>query len=162
VGPTWDRRVKPDLTAMGVGVVTARARSRNQYARANGTSFSTPLVAAAAAFVLDAHPDWTVTRVRSALIKTASDYVANGTHDPLFVRGYGILDVMAAISFIFPTGDADADGDKDLKDFAKLQACFRGPRGTAPPGCDLVDLDGDEDIDGADYRLFQPTLDGPQ
>ena len=101
------------------------------------------------------------TRVRSALFKTATIYESTSSYDPLFVRGYGIIDAWAAINFTFPTGDSDADGDKDLKDYAKLQACCTGPRGTVPSGCQLTGLDGDNDIDVADCRLFQPVLTGP-
>ena len=50
-GPTRDGRVKPDIAAMGVNVVTTRSRNRNSAAATasydvfNGTSASAPLVA---------------------------------------------------------------------------------------------------------------------
>jgi subtilisin family serine protease len=161
-GPTADGRVKPELLARGWATACIYPNDNTSYSESYGTSLSTPLVAAAAALIIDAHPDWSVTRVRSALLKTAADFVANGQPDPNFVRGHGILDVMAAINFVFPSGDFDADGDKDLADFAGQQACFTGPRSPAPVGCAAGDLDGDDDVDAADYRILQPSLTGPQ
>jgi len=67
-GPTWDRRVKPDLVAMGSGVSMVTARSRDRYGRGSGTSYAAPLVAGCAALVLSAHPDWGPEAVRDALV----------------------------------------------------------------------------------------------
>ncbi len=72
VGPTYDRRVKPDVVAPGVGVVTAQARATSGYSRLNGTSFSTPLVAGCAALVLSLHPEWGPEAVHDAIVMSAS------------------------------------------------------------------------------------------
>jgi subtilisin family serine protease len=105
VGPTWDRRVKPDLCAMGVAVVTARPLSGTRYNRASGTSFSTPLVAGCAALILSAHPDWGPEAVRDALTMTAdrADRPDNG-------YGWGLPDARAAILYPLIEGRVlDAD-----------------------------------------------------
>ena len=70
-GPTWDRRVKPDLVAMGSGTRFAQAQTRARYGNGGGTSYSAPLVAGCAALVLSAHPDWGPEAVREALVMSA-------------------------------------------------------------------------------------------
>ena len=94
VGPTYDRRVKPDMVAPGVGVFTALARTHDQYARLSGTSFSTPLVAGCAALVLSAHPGWGPEAVRDALAMSAS---RAGQPDDQY--GWGIVNARDAVLY---------------------------------------------------------------
>ena len=47
----------------------------NGYLAANGTSFSSPIVAGAAALVKQAHPSYTVAQIKSALVNTAAQDV---------------------------------------------------------------------------------------
>ena len=49
--------------------------SDNGYAAADGTSFATPLVSGAAALVKQAHPNYTVAQIKSALVNTAAQDV---------------------------------------------------------------------------------------
>jgi uncharacterized protein (TIGR03437 family) len=49
--------------------------SANGYAAADGTSFSSPIVAGAAALVKQAHPKYTVAQIKSALVNTAAQDV---------------------------------------------------------------------------------------
>ncbi|MBN2542039.1 S8 family serine peptidase [bacterium] len=51
-GPTYDGRIKPDLSALGMNVVCASPEDTNAITRSNGTSFATPLLAGTAALVL--------------------------------------------------------------------------------------------------------------
>jgi sulfatase modifying factor 1 len=55
-------------------------------------------------------------------------------------------------------GDSDRDGDIDLHDIAEFQLCF----GPAPTGeCqDSFDLDGDGDVDDADWTALAPVVGG--
>jgi hypothetical protein len=53
-------------------------------------------MAAMAACVIQVHPTWTPAALRTRLFETASDYIAYGTYDPLYVRGYGIPDAALA------------------------------------------------------------------
>jgi subtilisin family serine protease len=94
VGPTYDRRVKPDVVAPGVGVFTALARTYDRYTRANGTSFSAPLVAGCAALVLSAHPDWGPEAVRDALAMSASR-----ADRPDNQYGWGIVNARDAVLY---------------------------------------------------------------
>ncbi|MFH0982564.1 MAG: S8 family serine peptidase [Planctomycetota bacterium] len=95
-GPTADGRVKPELLARGISTYTVSPSSDTGYTTADGTSLSTPLVACAVACLIQARPSWTVDQMREHLFETADYYVAYGTFDPLYVRGYGILDAFAA------------------------------------------------------------------
>jgi serine protease AprX len=94
IGPTWDRRIKPDLVAMGTATRQAKARTRHGYTTANGTSFSTPLVAGCAAIVLSAHPDWSPEAVWEALAMSAD---RASRPDPSY--GWGVPNVRDAIVY---------------------------------------------------------------
>ncbi len=94
VGPTYDRRVKPDLVALGSQVWTAQARTWDRYARMSGTSFSAPLVAGCAALVLAQHPDWGPEAVKDALSMSASR-----ADRPDNQYGWGIVNARDAVLF---------------------------------------------------------------
>ena len=121
-GPTPDGALKPDLVATGGGDVDLAFSSgmylaaqnfdpagvlysQSRYAAADGTSFSAPIVAGAAAMVKQAHPTYTSTQIKSALVNSAAqdtttDDGFNGAYLPLDARGFGAgrLDAGAAIN----------------------------------------------------------------
>ena len=69
--------------------------SDNGYAAADGTSFATPLVSGAAALVKQAHPNYTVAQIKSALVNTAAQDVTTddfGTAVDVEWLGAGRLD----------------------------------------------------------------------
>ncbi len=94
VGPTYDLRVKPDVVAPGVGVITAVARTYDRYAPLNGTSLSAPLVAGCAALVLSRHPDWGPEMVRDAIAMSASR-----AERPDNRYGWGIVNARDAVLY---------------------------------------------------------------
>ncbi|MGE0455205.1 MAG: S8 family serine peptidase [Vicinamibacteria bacterium] len=91
VGPTADGRIKPDLAAPGVGVKVASSTGPAEYRQANGTSFSCPLTAGAAALLVEENPGRTLAELLRALRETA-----RGPRPPDVLLGYGILDAAAA------------------------------------------------------------------
>ena len=94
-GPTYDGRIKPEVCAMGVGVVGASPGTQNDFITVySGTSASAPLVSGAAALIMSANPSWTAMKVRDAMMMTASQH-----ESPDNTYGYGIIDVMAAINY---------------------------------------------------------------
>jgi serine protease AprX len=93
-GPTADGRVKPEVLVRGDPTWTVDPFDDRRVVGVEGTSLATPLAAAAAACLVQAHPEWKVADLRDALIRTAR---ASGPRpDPLFVKGYGLMDAWAA------------------------------------------------------------------
>ncbi|MFC8347852.1 S8 family peptidase [Streptomyces sp. NPDC057280] len=99
-GPTADNALKPDLTAPGVDIVSARAAhghmgdpAADGYVSMSGTSMATPHAAGAAAILAQRHPDWTGARIKQAL--TASTTPTTGATG--YQQGTGRLDVSRAL-----------------------------------------------------------------
>ncbi|WP_055470950.1 S8 family serine peptidase, partial [Streptomyces pathocidini] len=104
-------RLKPEITAPGVGIVAARAEGTSmgepageRYTAASGTSMATPHVAGAAALLAQLHPSWTAQQLKDALVSTART-----AKDPsVYEQGGGRVDVArAAAQRVFATGSAD-------------------------------------------------------
>ena len=91
VGPTADERTKPDVAAQGSGVFLASS-SGSYNSNGSGTSFSSPIVAAVAAQMLQVNPDLNPIEVRDILRETASQ-----ADNPDNFLGWGIIDADAAI-----------------------------------------------------------------
>lgn len=86
-----------------------------------------------------------------------------------FPRGYAILPILKADcsyddlriwNYPLPRADLDLDGDVDMSDFGKFQACYSGPGIPAAGSCLGSDLDGDQDIDQHDFEVFQGCMSG--
>jgi N-acetylneuraminic acid mutarotase len=59
-------------------------------------------------------------------------------------------------------GDIDRDGDVDLADFVRFQACFNGPNRLArEANCESADVDRDGDVDLSDFGVFSACFNGP-
>jgi minor extracellular serine protease Vpr len=111
-GPTDTsaRRVKPDVVAPGVNVLSSIPRSfcgagaSDCWAFFQGTSMAAPHLAGMAAVVRQAHPAWTAAQVRSAIVNTASQGVltstANGTtvETDVNIVGAGLGNLLDAVS----------------------------------------------------------------
>ncbi len=87
---TWFSDHGDWLDVVAPGVDIASTVPRNGYAIGDGTSFSSPLVAGAAALVLSEHRRWSVATLRSSLIRGAADAGPVGP-DPY--TGVGVIDV---------------------------------------------------------------------
>ncbi|HHS13789.1 MAG TPA: T9SS type A sorting domain-containing protein [bacterium] len=97
VGPTADGRFKPDVMALGTGVVTVDLHSYGGYYGVSGTSFSSPLAAGVCALMLQARPELTPMEVREALRQTASQW-----ETPDNDLGWGIINAYEAVFFHGP------------------------------------------------------------
>jgi subtilisin family serine protease len=101
-GPGVDLAIKPDLLATGTSLYTATQKT-NQLSflygatgflrEADGTSFSAPLVAGAAALLKAARPGLAAAQYRSLLVNSASPMEAT----PVQWTGSGVLNVSAAL-----------------------------------------------------------------
>jgi len=72
------------------------------WAAVSGTSFSAPMVTAAAAWIRQIHPDYTAYQAAQVLTGSATDLGAPG-RDPFY--GTGLLDIDAALIAPTPAGD---------------------------------------------------------
>ncbi len=94
-GPTSDGRIKPDVSAHGVGTYWATPNGVSTYSGSSqGTSLATPLVAGAAAMVLSAHPELTPIQVRDALRNTAAN-----ADKPNNAIGWGLINAYQAVLY---------------------------------------------------------------
>ncbi|MFZ9482768.1 MAG: S8 family serine peptidase [Ilumatobacteraceae bacterium] len=101
-GPTdVDARIKPDVVAPGVNVLSSVPGG--EFAFYNGTSMATPHLAGAAAVVRGQHPTWTAAQVRSAIVNSADDDALSAFHEGALasdpnLTGSGLLDLAAAVN----------------------------------------------------------------
>lgn len=90
IGPTVDGRIKPNLVAQGR--LTVFVDTNDTLRAANGTSFSTPIIAGLAACLWQANLEQTNTDIIKALEESA-----NQAENPDNFLGYGIPDFYAAL-----------------------------------------------------------------
>ena len=115
-GPTWEYRIKPDLSAAGADIYTAvqslddkgEDYSKDGYEIVSGTSFSSPIVAGAAAVLRAARPGLTVDQYSSLLINGATPLFNNGGPVVVGVQrtGVGLLNLESALRgtvTVYPT-----------------------------------------------------------
>ena len=88
-GPTADGRIKPELVAFGQSPVLIRGSG--QVVAASGTSFSAPQIAALAAGLWEAKPNWTKDELLINLLKSGSQYATPDQN-----LGYGIPNFRSA------------------------------------------------------------------
>ena len=110
-GPTPGGNIKPDIVAPGTFIYAgAQNFDRNgdtfdetRFLSVDGTSFSAPFVAGAAALVKQRHPEFTAAQVKSALVNTAAPEVfESGAEADAFIArttsiGAGLLNIPAAL-----------------------------------------------------------------
>ncbi|MPZ27498.1 MAG: S8 family serine peptidase [Micromonosporaceae bacterium] len=98
-----DFAIKPDITAPGAAIVSARAGGTepppgtepvgDHYLRASGTSMASPHVAGAAAIALQQDPTLDSTGLKTALTTTANPHPSRTVYE----QGGGLLDLPAAL-----------------------------------------------------------------
>ncbi len=92
-GPTADGRIKPDAVSVGEGTWVANPFGKT--VRANGTSFSSPLLSGMVVCLWQAFPHKTNYEIMDAIRKSGSQ--SNRPDDAL---GYGITDFMEAYNIL--------------------------------------------------------------
>ncbi|MEQ4300063.1 S8 family serine peptidase [Plantactinospora sp. B6F1] len=126
-----DEGLKPEITAPGVGIVAARAAGTtmgtpvdDRYTAASGTSMATPHVAGAAALLAQAHPDWSATRLKDALVSTAR----SNPELSVFEQGTGRVDVARAVGQrVYASGQLDFGLHTDPDDSVTARAGAAAP-----------------------------------
>ncbi|SEI89943.1 Por secretion system C-terminal sorting domain-containing protein [Cyclobacterium xiamenense] len=90
IGPSSDGRIKPELVAYGSGVTLWRQVEGTSFS--SGTSFSAPQIAALAAGLWQANPEWTRAELKDRLIQSGSQ-----AKNPDFELGYGVPNYLRAL-----------------------------------------------------------------
>lgn len=103
IGPTGDGRIKPDLVADGVNVLSSISTSDNAYDIYSGTSMATPATTGSALLLQEYYNKLHNVFMRSAtlrglLIHTADE--AGSNPGPDYVFGWGLIDMVRAAAVI--------------------------------------------------------------
>ncbi|HCT71577.1 MAG TPA: hypothetical protein DF409_11780 [Bacteroidales bacterium] len=109
-GPTADGRIKPDVTAQGQQTIVATVPTG--VAGGSGTSFSSPIIAGAAACLWQANPTFTNMELINAIRMSSSQ-----SSSPDNLKGWGIPDFMLANSFLTESVIHDLKPFHELKTF---------------------------------------------
>ena len=97
-GPTpLSLRLKPEVSAPGVGILSSLPVRDGSWGSLSGTSMAAPHVAGAAALLTQRHPTWTVPQIKSALTLTARPAFEGGSREASTMRqGAGFIDLPKA------------------------------------------------------------------
>ena len=98
-GPSLDFRLKPDICAPGINIISCRASitlpfgngGDDYYCEASGTSQAAAHVSGVAALLLQAHPSWGPADVKAALLGTTEELGGE-----IYERGTGRVDAVAS------------------------------------------------------------------
>ncbi|MEK6642485.1 MAG: S8 family serine peptidase [Planctomycetota bacterium] len=154
-GPSADGRVKPEVLARGISTQTTSFSTNTNIVGVNGTSLSTPVVAGGVALIVQAHPSWSVDKIRRALFHNADLFLGTSAFDSLFVRGYGVINVMGAIQFVH--SDINGDGVADGRDIAPFIAAVVSGTGSVDERR-RADVDASGAANALDIPVFVDDL----
>ena len=110
LGPTYDRRIKPDVCAMGMPATVSG--SNGSISASNGTSFSGPIMAGMVACLWQAHPELNNMQIIDAVKRSANRY-----SQPDTIYGYGIPNFYAAHIYLNTSGSINESIDNLLNIF---------------------------------------------
>ena len=153
-----NRSLAVDLAAPGekIPVAVPTWASASGYATADGTSFSAPLVAGAAAWVWTRRPELDVTQLFDLMRWSATDIGAPGFDED---TGWGLLNVPAALSAAAPAVDPEEPNDDVYqvaagKLFSNAEPPLTSPgQGRATLSARLDVTEDPEDV----YRVWVPA-----
>ncbi len=103
LGPTGDGRIKPDLVADGVNVLSSISTADNAYDIYSGTSMATPAITGSSMLLQQYYSQLHNTFMRSATLKGLLIHTADeaGTYPgPDYVFGWGLVDIAKAAAVI--------------------------------------------------------------
>ncbi|TFG42590.1 MAG: T9SS type A sorting domain-containing protein [Bacteroidia bacterium] len=117
-GPSYDRRIKPDVVSQGVSIPVQILAS--EVGRASGTSFSCPIISGMCACIMQAVPKAVNSEIIYSL-RSASDRFLR----PDSLYGYGIPDIEEIISqlqgkYILKPGDASVASPNPFNNELKI------------------------------------------
>jgi subtilisin family serine protease len=150
-GPNLGAGMKPDLVAVGASVLTAESTLVDESGLRviNGTSFSSPMVAGAAAVLRTVRPNLTTRQYRSLLINSAQPIVKDDLVPFIRSQGAGLLNMdnmVRAMIVVSPTS---------------LKLGVGGPSPSLAQSFDLSNLAGETDqfnLRVIPFNEIAPTL----
>ena len=110
-GPTRQGKIKPDLVAPGLSIVTPASTGDCDMEMSSGTSIAAPIVAGSVALLLQVFPNLSLDDIRRILLESASKYLqpletaktcGGISHDtlPNNLFGHGRLDIARAVNML--------------------------------------------------------------
>ncbi len=138
-GPSADGRIKPDIVSVGQSVFTAAATGG--YQLMSGTSLSTPLVAGAAALVLQSDSQLTAVELLQQIRQTGDRADA-----PDYDYGYGLMNAARAANILRVIVPDSLALDTSLEAVIEIQSIGRTTENRVlgavdlPPGARLIDF----------------------
>jgi hypothetical protein len=158
-GPTDDGRIKPDLVANGVGLISCSSSGDASYASLSGTSMASPNAAGSVNLLShhyrDTHGGATprAATMKAVVLHTANE--AGAAAGPDYRFGWGLLDVAAAAEVV-AADTADRIREETLADGETDEFVVQHPGGTLrvtiawtdPPAAPLAPA-----LDAPDARL---------
>lgn len=118
-GPTDDWRIKPDITANGVGIFSCSNQGPNAYDFSSGTSMSVATVTGAVALLQEYYERLNGIYMKSATAKALILGTADelGPHEgPDFREGWGLMNARRAADAIFNDGSESIIRESTLDD----------------------------------------------
>ncbi|MCP4271409.1 MAG: S8 family serine peptidase [Gammaproteobacteria bacterium] len=146
-GPSADGRISVDMVASGYATLVQD--NQGSIVLANGTSFSAPATAGAAALLASAMPNASATEIRNALVKGANPDIL-GDNSGKIDQGAGFIDIPSALNILqsgniktsLPKGKA---GEKVAENIKKV--------GFKTTKLKEVDSDGEDEIYSHNSRV---------
>jgi hypothetical protein len=145
-----------DLAAPGESIAVAHPTDPTQWKAVSGTSFSSPIVAATAAWVWTVRPDLDAAQVAEVLRESARDINTPGFDDR---TGYGLVNLPAALTAPTPPRDLlEPNDDIDQVAAGRLFATGSAPLTTLAKRNIRISASLDQNEDPEDvYRVVIPA-----
>lgn len=174
-GPTDDGRVKPDVVANGVGLLSAGSNNNSHYRTASGTSMAAPN-ASGSLFLLHElfyrkHNSFMLSSTLRGIIAHTADEAGN--HGPDYVYGWGLINMTKAAHVVNNTGGNHwveeiplFEGDTLIREFVAgpsgplvITISWTDPKGIPLPyGPDMLNNRTPLLINDLDLRVKYDTL----
>jgi serine protease AprX len=119
IGPTADKRIKPDIAAQGDNVWVVS--NKGIMYQGDGTSYAAPLAAGAIACIMQAHPKQTPTQIVNAIKLASSRY-----YKPDVYSGYGLPDLFLTHQLLQNDSSGQLINVRKLND-NKVHVCITSP-----------------------------------